>query len=256
MHSLPLFVRLSGRRVLLLGEGEAAEAKRRLLVRAGALVVSEGTAALAIVAIEDDDEAQAAVARLKAAGTLINAVDRPSLCDFTLPAIVDRDPVLIAIGTGGASAGLAKILRQRLETLLPPTLGPLATALGAVRGRMRARWPDPVDRRQALDKALSAGGMLDPLGGGGDVDAWLVMGDAPPASTERIVLTSADPDDLTLRQARWLGSADRLCLIGAVPPAIVARARADAVIVSGAGEGGPGLTVEIAMKGAVDANTL
>ncbi len=248
MHSLPLFVRLSGRPVLLLGEGEAADAKRRLLERAGAIVVTTGAAALAIVAIEDNAEALAAVTRLKAAGTLVNAVDRPALCDFTLPAIVDRDPVLIAIGTGGASAGLAKMLRQRLETLLPPALGALAMALGAARGAMRARWPDPVDRRQALDRALGAGGLLDPLGGAGDVDQWLASGDAPLSTTERIMLTSDDPDDLTLRQARWLGSADRLCLIGDVPHAIVARARADAIIGAGPGAGGPGLTVEIVAR--------
>ena len=99
MHSLPLFVRLNGRPVILLGDGEPAAAKRRLLDRAGAQIVGEDTqASLAIVAIEDDAEAEAAIARLKARGVLVNAVDRPSACDFTLPAIIDRDPVLIAIG--------------------------------------------------------------------------------------------------------------------------------------------------------------
>jgi siroheme synthase (precorrin-2 oxidase/ferrochelatase) len=118
LHSLPLFVRLAGRPVILLGEGEAADAKRRLLDRAGATVVGEdATAALAIVAIDDEGEALAAVARLKARGLLVNAVDRPEHCDFTTPAIVDRAPVLVAIGTGGVSAGLAAALRQRLEAL-------------------------------------------------------------------------------------------------------------------------------------------
>ena len=78
LGSLPLFVRLNGRPVLLVGEGEPAEAKRRLLDRAGARVVGEeAQAALAIVAIEDEDEAQGAIARLKARGVLVNAVDRP-----------------------------------------------------------------------------------------------------------------------------------------------------------------------------------
>ena len=93
------------------------------------MVGEDAAASLAIVAIDDEDEALAAVARLKARGVLVNAVDRPDLCDFTLPAIVDRDPVLVAIGTGGASAGLAAALRQRLETLLPATLGQLARDL-------------------------------------------------------------------------------------------------------------------------------
>ena len=120
--ALPLFVRLAGRPVILLGTGEAADAKARLLARAGARIVGEenGDARLAIVALVDPD---AAVARLRARGLLVNAVDRPDLCDFTLPAIVDRAPVLVAIGTGGASAGLAAMLRQRLEEILPISLG-------------------------------------------------------------------------------------------------------------------------------------
>jgi uroporphyrin-III C-methyltransferase/precorrin-2 dehydrogenase/sirohydrochlorin ferrochelatase len=80
LQSLPLFVRLDGRPVILLGEGEAADAKRRLLDRSGAEVVGENAAAaLAIVAIDDEEEALAAVARLKARGILVNAVDRSAL---------------------------------------------------------------------------------------------------------------------------------------------------------------------------------
>ncbi|ETI61708.1 siroheme synthase, partial [Sphingobium sp. C100] len=112
MQSLPVFLRLTGRPVILTGAGEAADAKRRLLERAGARIVGEDDAQARIAIVADGDEAT--VDRLRARGVLVNATDRPALCDFTLPAIVDRDPVLIAIGTGGASAGLAKALRQRL----------------------------------------------------------------------------------------------------------------------------------------------
>jgi uroporphyrin-III C-methyltransferase/precorrin-2 dehydrogenase/sirohydrochlorin ferrochelatase len=88
LAALPIFVKLAGRPVILIGEGEAAEAKRRLLERAGAMIVDEqAEAALAIVATENLDPI---VARLRARGVLVNAVDRPDLCDFTLPAIVDR----------------------------------------------------------------------------------------------------------------------------------------------------------------------
>ncbi len=235
MHSLPLFVKLEGRRVILLGEGEAAQAKRRLLVRAGADVRdSEGAdAALAIVAIEDEAEAVAAIARLKARGVLVNAVDRPVLCDFTLPAIIDRDPVLIAIGTGGASAGLAKALRQRLEALLPASLGGLASALGKARGAMRARWPDAATRRRAIDAALGQGALLDPLGAGdaSQVERWIAGDDDEEADArlELIVLRSDDADDLTLRAARLLGQADHVFHASDIPPAILDRARADAV---------------------------
>lgn len=232
MHSLPLFVRLQGRPVILLGDGEPATAKRRLLERAGAKIVSEdGVAPLAIVAIEEDAEAEAAIARLKARGVLVNAVDRPAACDFTLPAIVDRDPVLIAIGTGGASAGLAKALRQRLEHLLPASLGNVAAALGAARARLRTRWPEAAERRRAIDAAFDPGGPLDPMGEAAPdaVEQWLAS-DAEAAAPIflRVIVASDDPDDLTLAQARWLGQADTIFHTPRVAPAILDRARADA----------------------------
>jgi uroporphyrin-III C-methyltransferase/precorrin-2 dehydrogenase/sirohydrochlorin ferrochelatase len=226
LHSLPVFLRLAGRPVMLIGDGDSADAKRRLLERAGATIVGEkDEAALAIVALGDPD---ATVARLKARGVLVNAVDRPDLCDFTLPAIVDRSPVIVAIGTGGASAGLAAALRQRLESLLPTTLGGLAYALHAARARLKASFPDMDARRRVLAQALSEGGALDPLAAdAASVDAW--HGDAPRRSAiEAIRLSSPDPDDLTLRQARLLAQADRVVHTPGVPPATLDRARADA----------------------------
>ncbi|UVO55120.1 bifunctional precorrin-2 dehydrogenase/sirohydrochlorin ferrochelatase [Sphingomonas sp. SUN039] len=244
MHSLPLFVRLAGRPVALIGSGPAAEAKRRLLDRAGAVVVDEEHAvALAIVA--DGDEA--ATTRLKARGVLVNVVDRPELCDFTLPAIVDRSPVIVAVGTGGASAGLAKALRQRLETLLPAALGPLATALEEARTTMRARWPDAVERRHALDTGFATGAALDPLAEGHDVAGWLGATATPTARHEVIRLASPDPDELTLRAARLLGEADAIWHDAKVPTAILDRARADAERHVGAppADERPGLTLEV-----------
>jgi uroporphyrin-III C-methyltransferase / precorrin-2 dehydrogenase / sirohydrochlorin ferrochelatase len=233
MHSLPLFVRLQGRPMILLGDGEAASAKRALLERAGALIVGEADeAALAIVAIEDGEEAVEAVTRLKARGILVNAVDRPSLCDFTLPAIVDRDPVLIAIGTGGASAGLAKALRQRLEGLIPQSLASLAQNLKAARAVLRARFPEGAARRRAIDSALDPGGPLDVLADHDDAAVTRWLADAASGSSggyHHIILTSDDPDDLTLRQARLLGQADAIFHHSTVSPAILARGRADAV---------------------------
>ena len=252
LHSLPLFVRLAGRPVILLGDGDAADAKRRLLERAGAVIGGEDIdAALAIVAIADEQPAAEAVARLKARGVLVNAVDRPDWCDFTLPAIIDRDPVLIAIGTGGASAGLAAALRQRLETLLPPSLGGLAAALDRARAAMRARLPAIDDRRRALGAALAPGGALDPIMASADaVPAWLAGVGEAESVTVTIRLRSPDPDDLTLREARLLGLADRIYVGADVPPAILDRARADAVRILGASlpvEPGPGLTLYMEM---------
>jgi uroporphyrin-III C-methyltransferase / precorrin-2 dehydrogenase / sirohydrochlorin ferrochelatase len=236
VHSLPLFVRLNGRPVILLGEGEAADAKRRLLDRAGAVVSGEDAeAALAIIAIDDDEEAEAAIARIKARGILVNAVDRPTACDFTLPAIVDRDPVIIAVGTGGASAGLAKAIRIRLEALLPPTLGTLATALSKARQAMRSRWPDGRQRRIALDTAFQPGQALDPLATHDEesVSRWIASsGDTPMSQYFHFELTSIDPDALTLKQARLLGQADRVYHTTDVPAAILKRARADAEVIA------------------------
>ena len=239
MHSLPLFLHLKDRPVILVGKGDAADAKARMLRRAGARIVKEiDDAQLAIVAVEDETDALAAIARLKARGVLVNAVDRPDHCDFTLPAIIDRDPVIIAIGTGGASAGLAKTLRQRLEPLLPPALGTLAEALGQARAAMKTRWPGAAERRRAIDAALAEGGPLDPFVPH-DPDAvprWLATG-ATQGSGARILtiaLLSPDPDDLTLRAARLLGLADRIYHLPDIPAVILDRARADAtrIIVS------------------------
>lgn len=238
--------------MILTGTGPAADAKRRLLERAGARIVGEGeAAALAIVA--DGDEAT--VARLRARGVLVNATDRADLCDFTLPAIIDRDPVMIAIGTGGASAGLAKALRQRLEALLPQSLGALATALAGARDRLRGRWPDAAARRRAIDAALDPGGPLDPFGDhqSNAVDRW-IDGDGgaeAPSALVSIRLRSADPDDLTLRDARLLGQCDRLFHRRDVPPAILNRARADAerVACDAPISGLPGLSVDIGWAG-------
>ncbi|WP_243395843.1 precorrin-2 dehydrogenase/sirohydrochlorin ferrochelatase family protein [Sphingomonas oleivorans] len=250
---------LCDRPVILLGDGTAAAAKRRLLERAGARIVGEAAEApLAIVAIEEEDAAKAAVARLRARGILINAVDRPALCDFTLPAIVDRDPVLIAIGTGGASAGLAKALRQRIEAMLPAGLGRLAAALHAARAAIRARWPEPDARRRAIDAALDPGGLLDPLTEHGteDVAGWIASGSCGAAQERALIrIRSADPDDLTLRDARLLGRADRLYHRADVPGTILSRARADAERITGempSCDPGPGLTLDIAWDRAWD----
>jgi uroporphyrin-III C-methyltransferase / precorrin-2 dehydrogenase / sirohydrochlorin ferrochelatase len=233
MQQLPIFVTLKGRNVILVGESEAAEAKRRLIERAGGTIVEpeSGNAALAFVAVEEAADAAIIAAHLKQRGLLVNVVDQPALCDFTTPAIIDRNPVLIAIGTGGASAGLAKALRQRLELILPQSLGTLATALESARQAIRGRWPNNSARRKAIDAALSEGGRLDPLTEQScdAVASWVADGTLEaPAGLETMRLSSADPDDLTIRQARLLGQADHIFHASDVPPPILNRARADA----------------------------
>ena len=238
INSLPLFHRIQGQKVLVLGDGEAAEPKKRLVERAGGMVISDMQQAIdegvriAFVAFDDARACENAAINLRCAGLLVNVVDMPKLCDFTTPSILDRDPVLIAIGTGGASAGLAKHIRLRLERILPQTLGKLATALFGARERLRARFPDGAERRRALDNALGEGGALDPLAPDAHerIDGWLENRKQQESRRcETIKLRSSDPEELTLREARWLGEADSLIIKGEVPDAILARARADAV---------------------------
>lgn len=237
ISSLPLFHTIAGKQVLVLGDGPAAEPKRRLVERAGGVIVEDFARAvdegvrIAFIAFEDPLACEAAAINARCAGMLVNVVDRPELCDFTTPSILDRDPLLVAIGTGGASAGLAKHVRLRLERVLPGTLGALARALETARPVLRRRLPEGTARRRAVDAALREGGLLDPLDPQAfqRVAAWAEgAGSALKGQVQEVVLTSADPEELTLRQARWLGEADVLWLDGEVPPAILARARADA----------------------------
>jgi len=253
LPALPLFHRIAGQPVVVLGHGDAAAAKARLVTRAGGVVVGDLAlgidqgARIVFVAHDDDTACHADALRARCAGLLVNVVDRPDLCDFTTPSLIDRAPVVIAVGTAGASAGLAKALRLRIDSLLPARLGALADMLHAARAALRAHWPDGAMRRRALDGALGAGGALDPLRDHADDAVLRWIEDAVPAAPERhlVVLTSTDPDDLTLRTARLLGQADALVAGSEVPDAILARARADALRLRPGDAEPDGLVVEL-----------
>ena len=234
MQQLPIFVNLAGRQVILVGDGEPAEAKARLVRAAGGELVGEhaAEAVLAFVAIEDDAEALAAATRLRARGLLVNVVDKPAMSDFLMGAIIDRSPVVVAISTAGASASLARALRTRFEALLPASLGPLARAILAARDAVAARHPTPNDRRRLWERALAQAGPLDPFAALPDADAAVSRviegrSTATPQLRE-IAITSDDPGDLTLNQLNALARCDALVVVGAVVPAIIDRARRDA----------------------------
>jgi uroporphyrin-III C-methyltransferase/precorrin-2 dehydrogenase/sirohydrochlorin ferrochelatase len=234
MQHLPIFVNLAGRRVIMVGEGEPAEAKARLVRAAGGEIVGEDApdAALAFVAVEDDAQASAAAARLRARGLLVNVVDKPALSDFLMGAIIDRDPVTLAISTAGASASLARALRTRLEALVPASLGPLARAILAARDTASARHPTPSDRRRLWERALAEHGPLDPFAALADPHAAVaaVVSGSSAAQPELLVIgvRSADPGALTLNQLNALARCDALVVQGDVAPAIIDRARRDA----------------------------
>jgi uroporphyrin-III C-methyltransferase/precorrin-2 dehydrogenase/sirohydrochlorin ferrochelatase len=252
MDSLPIFLDLKGRHVVMIGEGEAAMAKARLVEAAGGRIVGEADAhgaALAFVALEDDAEAEAAAARLRAKGLLVNVVDEPKLSDFLMGAIIDRAPVTVAISTGGASASLSRALRARLEALLPHSLGGLARAIRAARRMAAGAHPTPADRRRLWDQLLAQGAVLDPLALHADPEAAVknaVTGLAVPGTTRQVHVEvgSADPGELSANVLAAMSAADTLVVLGPVPAAVVDRARRDATRLRSLPETWPaGLTV-------------
>ncbi len=235
MDSLPIFLTIRGREVIVLGDGEAAAAKARLVTAAGGLVCGEAAVSpvLAFVGIDDEAEALAAAALLRARGLLVNVVDRPAASDFLMGAIIDRSPVVVAVSTGGATASLSRALRGRLEALLPGSLGALARAIGAARGAASAAHPTVADRRRLWERALAEGGALDPLRPVDNADAVVaaaIAGSSAATGEVRVVrVASADPGELTLNELALLGRCDALVIEGDVPAAVIDRARRDAV---------------------------
>ena len=234
MDTLPIFLALAGRSVIITGDGEAAAAKARLVTAAGGIVVGEAQdGVVAFVALDDEAEAGAAARRLRQRGLLVNVVDRPALSDFLMGAIIDRSPVVVAVSTGGASASLSRALRGRLEALLPASLGGLALAIGKARAAASAAHPGIADRRRLWERGLAQDAPLDPLRPIADPDAAVaaaIAGSSATVDELRIVaVTSADPGELTLNQLALLGRCDALVVEGPVPAAVIDRVRRDAV---------------------------
>lgn len=234
MDTLPIFLTLAGRPVIIVGTGEAAAAKARLVTAAGGVIVGEDAAGVvAFVALDDKAEAVAAATRLRTRGLLVNVVDRPAFSDFLMGAIIDRSPVVVAVSTGGASASLSRALRGRLEALLPASLAALATAIGNARGAASAAHPAIADRRRLWERALAPGGGLDLLRAVEDAEAAVAAaiagGSAAVNEVRTITVASADPGDLSLNDLAALGRCDALVVMGDVPAAVIDRARRDAV---------------------------
>ena len=249
MKHLPLFFDLTGRKVVVVGHAPAADRRADLAHSAGAKVVRPSAdvaeaadfrgAAAAFIAtgtLEGDTAAQRIA---KATGVPVNVADRPALCDFILPAIVDRDGVVVAISTGGASPTLASILRGRIEASLPERIGALAKLARTCRAQANALIADPARRRgfwrhlfegPAARLALAgdeAGARRVALG---ELDA--VRRRTSPVGIAHIVGAGpGDPDLLTLRAAQLLQEADAILHDELVPPAILGRARRDAELV-------------------------
>jgi uroporphyrin-III C-methyltransferase / precorrin-2 dehydrogenase / sirohydrochlorin ferrochelatase len=246
VESLPLFHRLAGQPVLVLGDGEAAAAKARLVEEAGGTVVTEAMPGVRLAFVAMDDGAEGAAAGLRAAGCLVNVVDRPELCDFTVPALVDRSPVVVAVGTGGASASLSKALKERLEVLLPASLGNLAAAIAQSRAAVGAVHGDVPARRDFWARVLAPGGALDPLVAQADPQAAiseaLAGGGGAEDRLDEIVVPADGADGLTLRQLRLMAQADLVVHEAGMGADVLALIRRDAArqVGTGAPEGAGG----------------
>ncbi|MBI1404813.1 MAG: siroheme synthase [Caulobacter sp.] len=242
MDAFPAFFPLEGRRVVIAGTGEAAEAKARLfdgspaqLVRLEGpqafLVGAYGGALMAFIT-GDDLFVQAAAGAARAARVLVNVVDRPELCDFNTPAVIDRGAVVAAIGTTGAAPMLAALLRNDIEARVPAGAGRVAVLLKRMQAEVREAYPDLVARRAFLRAALSGEAAEAAMAGDMERGEALLRAalDRRGAPVGRIAIVAGrgPADLLTLRAARALAEADVLAADADVDPAVLALARRDA----------------------------
>jgi uroporphyrin-III C-methyltransferase/precorrin-2 dehydrogenase/sirohydrochlorin ferrochelatase len=246
---LPLFFDLAGRRVVVVGEGAAADRRADLVRSAGAHVQRFASATVqaadfrgavaAFIATGDADRDASAQRAAKSIGVPVNVADRPALCDFILPAIVDRDEIVVAVSTGGASPTLATVLRGRIEAALPERLGAVARLAATFRAQVNALIGEPARRRAFFRRLVEGPAARLALAGdeAGARRAALSELDsarrhlAPVGIAHIVGAGPGDPDLLTLRAAQLLQEADAILHDDLVPPAILARARRDAELV-------------------------
>ncbi len=239
MDFLPIFMNLRGEPCLVVGGGEVAARKCALLLRAGAKVtvcapelapafdtgrIEHRAArfreadldgqALVIAATDDQAVNRAVAAAARARRIPVNVADQPELCTFILPSIIERAPLTVAISSGGASPVLARLLRARLESLIPAAYGRLAALAAEFRERVKARFRG-AERRRFWERALE-GPIAEMVLAGRDAEARhaleAALEDARLAlSGGDVALVGAgpgDPDLLTFRALRLMQQAD------------------------------------------------
>jgi siroheme synthase-like protein len=243
MDAFPAYFPLAGKKVVIAGSGEAADAKARLFEGSPARVTRlEGAPALkphayigarlVFIASDDDHFVELAIKAARSAGALINVPDHPELCDFTTPAVIDRGEVVAAIGTGGASPMLATLLRGDIETRVPEGAGRVAALFRRFQDEVRRALPEPHQRRAFLREALLGPAAAAAAAGDMDEAAELflaALGQGPKSLGRVVFVDGRGPADLlTLRAARALAAADLLAPDAAVDADIMALARRDA----------------------------
>ncbi|HMM63424.1 MAG TPA: siroheme synthase CysG, partial [Mesorhizobium sp.] len=262
LNAFPVFLRVEGRVVAIVGEGEEALAKARLIGQSAAelrIVAAEPEAALAafiaehgaahiraayapqhlegaalVFAASGDAALDARVsADARRLGIPVNAVDRPELCDFFTPALVNRAPVAVAIGTEGAGPVLAQMIRARIDRMLAPSLGPLAALAASFREAAEKLLPRGAARRRFWSEFFAGAPARAMEAGEGsrahEAARALLLAEAPVRG--HVALVGAGPgaeDLLTLRAQRLLMEADAIVYDALVPEAVVAMGRRDA----------------------------
>lgn len=263
MDFLPLFHNLRGRLVLVVGGGEIALRKARLLAEAGArlrvvapliegelrALVDQGggeqhergycdgdmDGCVLVIAATDDEPLNAQVSREAGARSLpVNVVDAPALCSVIFPAIVDRSPLMVAVSSGGDAPVLTRLMRARLETLIPAAYGRLAGLAQKFRDAVKQRVSD-VQQRRVFWEEVFQGAIAEQVLSGREAEAERLLAAKLAGSTERalgeVYLVGAgpgDPDLLTFRALRLMQQADVVLYDRLVAPAIVDMCRRDA----------------------------
>lgn len=265
MNYFPVFFDLSGQKVLIVGGGDVALRKVSLLERSGASITvvapdvspelrahaAAGTLKLAMREFEPSDLDGARlvivatsrravnrwIAKLSDSRNIpVNVVDDAQASRFIVPAIIDRDPVLVAVSTGGASPVLARRLRERLEALIPSRIGALASWLKALRKTAREKLRDTDQRRRFFETVVdgpAARRFIEGDNQGAQRIAQRLL--ATTSSAQRaagdVTLVGAGPGDpelLTLKALRALQDADVILHDRLVPDAVLDLARRDA----------------------------
>lgn len=265
MQYLPIFLNIKNRRCLVVGGGEIASRKVNYLRKAGGQVcvvspeictaleslhdkgeidykAEEFSAddlnnASVVIAATNDETVNREVSELAQARSIpVNVVDNPDLCSFIVPSTVDRDPVQLAISTGGASPVLARMLRSKLETMLPSAYGSLASLTEEYRGRAKEAFPDISDRRKFWEKILQ-GPVVEMMLAGQDDKARAALEsefdqslDATRETGEVYLVGGGpgDPDLLTFRALRLMQQADVIVHDRLVSQEVLDLARRDA----------------------------
>ncbi|MBI1942387.1 MAG: uroporphyrinogen-III C-methyltransferase [Betaproteobacteria bacterium] len=222
MEYLPIFLDVRDQACLVVGTGAVAARKAALLRRAGARVTVTAEfreedmtgCAVAIAATGDATLNRAIAAAARARRIPVNVVDQPALCSFVLPSIVERAPLVVAVSSGGASPVLARLLRARLESLIPAGYGRLAALARAFRDQVKARF-EPRERRRFWERMLQ-GPIAELVFSGREGEAGkalqAALDDASFAfrggEVSLIGAGPGDPDLLTFRALRLMQQAD------------------------------------------------